>query len=149
MSFFYAVKNGLQPGIYTNWADCKKQVDGFTSAKYKKFPTRAEALEFISGKSIDTAKTSEGAKAAPSSKKRKKDSEDSNQDYYLESSTARQNFYLDSRHANNNFANNNNEKSEPAKKKTMHDKSMCVQCRFHRQIAKHRTFNRIRITSKA
>lgn len=30
-------------------ADCKKQVDGFKGAKYKKFPTQSEALSFIGG----------------------------------------------------------------------------------------------------
>ena len=35
----YVVWRGKKPGIYQNWADCKKQVEGFTGAIYKGFPT--------------------------------------------------------------------------------------------------------------
>lgn len=44
---FYAVKNGKMPGIYTTWADCQKQVIGFSSAVYKSFPTREEAEAYM------------------------------------------------------------------------------------------------------
>jgi ribonuclease HI len=44
---FYAVANGKNPGIYFNWDDCKKQVNGFSNAKYKKFKTLQEAEYFI------------------------------------------------------------------------------------------------------
>lgn len=43
---FYAVARGRQPGIYHTWAECRKQVDGFSDARYKKFKTLAEATEF-------------------------------------------------------------------------------------------------------
>jgi len=36
----YVVWVGKNPGIYTNWNDCKKQVEGYDGAKYKGFPTR-------------------------------------------------------------------------------------------------------------
>ena len=41
---FYAVKTGRTPGVYGTWADCKAQVDGYSGAVYKSFPTAAEAL---------------------------------------------------------------------------------------------------------
>jgi ribonuclease HI len=44
---FYAVKKGKQPGIYLTWEDCKSQVDGFSGAIYKSFPTREEAESFV------------------------------------------------------------------------------------------------------
>ena len=44
---FYAVAKGLQPGLYSTWADCKKQIDGFKGAVYKKFETETEANNFI------------------------------------------------------------------------------------------------------
>lgn len=47
MAFFYAVKVGKTPGIYETWAECEAQVKGFKGAKYKKFPTYEEALNFI------------------------------------------------------------------------------------------------------
>ena len=40
---FYVVWEGRKPGIYTDWNECKKQVDGVTQAKYKSFESRAEA----------------------------------------------------------------------------------------------------------
>lgn len=44
---FYAVKYGRTPGIYLSWADCKAQVDGFSGATYKSFPTKQEAEAFV------------------------------------------------------------------------------------------------------
>lgn len=44
---YYAVKKGLAPGIYLTWADCKRNVDGFSGAVYKSFGTMAEAKAFI------------------------------------------------------------------------------------------------------
>lgn len=43
---FYGVKVGKMPGVYQTWEDCKSQVDGFSGAVYKSFPTLAEAEEF-------------------------------------------------------------------------------------------------------
>lgn len=45
--FYYAVKSGRNPGIYNTWAECEKEVKGFKEAKYKKFKTYEEAMEFI------------------------------------------------------------------------------------------------------
>lgn len=41
----YVVWKGLTPGVYDNWAECKKQVDGQEGAKYKAFETREQAAE--------------------------------------------------------------------------------------------------------
>lgn len=40
---FYVVWQGREPGIYSDWATCKQQVDKFAGARYKSFPTQAEA----------------------------------------------------------------------------------------------------------
>lgn len=45
--FYYAVKVGKNPGIYETWAECKAEVDGYKGAKYKKFLSQKEALDFI------------------------------------------------------------------------------------------------------
>jgi len=37
---FYTVWNGRRPGVYSGWEACKREVEGFTGAKYKGFPTR-------------------------------------------------------------------------------------------------------------
>ncbi len=47
---FYVVWKGRTPGIFTTWNECKAQVDGFAGAKYKSFPTQAEAEAAYSGK---------------------------------------------------------------------------------------------------
>ena len=46
---FYAVKVGRNPGVYRTWDECKRETAGFSGAIYKKFKTRAEAENFISG----------------------------------------------------------------------------------------------------
>lgn len=45
--FYYAVKTGKKVGVYETWAECQVQVTGFSGAKYKKFGTFEEALDFI------------------------------------------------------------------------------------------------------
>ncbi|HEX5670984.1 MAG TPA: ribonuclease H family protein [Sulfuricurvum sp.] len=42
---FYVVKKGRNPGIYTTWAECLRQVDKFSGAVYKSYKTREEAEE--------------------------------------------------------------------------------------------------------
>ncbi len=40
---YYVVWNGVSPGIYTSWTDCKLQINGFVGALYKSFDTLEEA----------------------------------------------------------------------------------------------------------
>jgi ribonuclease HI len=40
---YYVVWQGKQPGIYTDWDECKEQVQGVQGAQYKSFDTQAEA----------------------------------------------------------------------------------------------------------
>lgn len=42
---FYVVWNGLTPGIYTSWDECKMQIEGVKQALYKAFDTLAEAKQ--------------------------------------------------------------------------------------------------------
>ena len=44
---YYAVAVGRSAGIYTDWASAEKQVKGFAAAKFKSFPTRAEAEAWL------------------------------------------------------------------------------------------------------
>lgn len=48
---FYGVKAGRKPGIYTTWAECKVQVDGYGGAIFKSFPTKSAAEEYVYGSS--------------------------------------------------------------------------------------------------
>lgn len=47
--FFYAVKKGFKPGVYTSWDECKSVVDKFPAASYKKFASEKDAWAFIRG----------------------------------------------------------------------------------------------------
>ena len=42
---FYVVWNGIHPGIYDTWEECKLQVTGFENAKYKSFETNEAARD--------------------------------------------------------------------------------------------------------
>jgi len=44
---FYAVRIGRKPGIYESWLECENQVKGYPKARYKKFNTSSEAIQFI------------------------------------------------------------------------------------------------------
>jgi ribonuclease HI len=47
MSTYYVVHKGRLPGIYTSWNDCKKQVDKFDGAIFKKFTNKTDAETFL------------------------------------------------------------------------------------------------------
>jgi len=47
MKLYYVVHKGHHPGIYSSWPDCKKQIDGFDGAIFKKFVNQEEAQEFL------------------------------------------------------------------------------------------------------
>lgn len=64
-SKFYVVWAGRETGIFTDWATCKQHIDGFTGARYKSFPTRAEA-EAAFGNAKPSAGT--GGRAATGAK---------------------------------------------------------------------------------
>src|SRR3970040_2206350 len=40
---FYVVWSGRQTGVFTDWATTQRAVDKYAGARFKSFPTRAEA----------------------------------------------------------------------------------------------------------
>lgn len=44
---YYAVKKGNSPGIYTTWDDCRKEIEGYSSVKFKKFSRINEAIDYL------------------------------------------------------------------------------------------------------
>ncbi len=48
-SKYYVVWEGRQKGIFDTWDKCRKQVDGFTGAKYKSFDSPDEAKKAFGG----------------------------------------------------------------------------------------------------
>jgi len=55
---FYVVWNGDAPGIYTQWEECKKYVEGASKIKYKSFPTLEEAESAFFDENYDINKPS-------------------------------------------------------------------------------------------
>jgi ATP-dependent DNA helicase PIF1 len=52
MSFFYAVKKGHNPNIYTSWEECEQQINGFSGSEFKKFKTSEEANSFMTSATV-------------------------------------------------------------------------------------------------
>ena len=44
---YYAVRAGRQTGVFSTWEQCRAQVEGFSGAIYKGFPTWEEAEAFL------------------------------------------------------------------------------------------------------
>lgn len=45
--YYYAVNRGINPGIYSTWAECEKNVKGHKNAVFKKFGSYEEAQQFL------------------------------------------------------------------------------------------------------
>ena len=43
MKKYYVVLKGHVPGVYDDWEDCRRQVDGFSGNSYKGYTTLEEA----------------------------------------------------------------------------------------------------------
>ncbi|CCC69075.1 hypothetical protein NCAS_0C00850 [Naumovozyma castellii] len=71
---YYAVQSGRQEGVYSNWNDCKSQVNGYSGATYKRFDTYAEAQAFsnssggYSGSALSSSNTSYGTSGGSGSR---------------------------------------------------------------------------------
>lgn len=48
-SKYYVVWEGLAPGVYNSWEECRLQVEGYRGAKYKAFDSQVEAIEAFRG----------------------------------------------------------------------------------------------------
>ncbi|WP_172194195.1 ribonuclease H [Saccharibacillus qingshengii] len=64
-SKFYVVWTGKQPGIYSTWAECKAQVDGFPGARYKSFESKSAAEEAYAGGAKPYIRSGTGAAKKP------------------------------------------------------------------------------------
>lgn len=62
MAKYYAVKIGRKAGIYRTWTEAQAQVKGFPNAKFKSFPTEAEAKLFM-GEAVATTAPADGYQA--------------------------------------------------------------------------------------
>jgi viroplasmin and RNaseH domain-containing protein len=64
---FYGVRRGRTTGVFDSWDACRKQVYKFPAAEYKSFPTRAEALAFVSPSSPTLKKAKQKSNASSDS----------------------------------------------------------------------------------
>lgn len=64
MANYYGVKQGRKPGVYNTWSECEEQIKGFSGAKYKKFTSYEEAVNFVEA---DTNNVSDNAEDSPKS----------------------------------------------------------------------------------
>lgn len=46
-SKFYAVRKGINPGVYTSWDECSANVKGFPGAEYKSFSSEDDANSYM------------------------------------------------------------------------------------------------------
>lgn len=46
---YYAVKKGVQTGIFETWDECRRMVHGVAGAVYKSFADREEAEQYLNG----------------------------------------------------------------------------------------------------
>ena len=59
---FYVVWSGRQTGVFTDWATTHRAVAKYTGARFKSFPTRAEAEQAFGGGARVPPKTANGQK---------------------------------------------------------------------------------------
>ena len=57
---YYAVRKGRKTGVFATWAECQKQVTGFSGAEFKSFGTMEEAKAFVGGESAQAAPGNNG-----------------------------------------------------------------------------------------
>lgn len=97
---FYAVAIGKEPGIYKSWTECKAQVNGIKGAKFRKFDTEPECIEFINNNKSNT--TTYTPITTHTSTKTSNPILNYNYQY------TNNNNYNNSNYKNNNYKNNNN-----------------------------------------
>ena len=49
MNKYYAVRIGRKPGVYKTWDECRGQTDHYPGARFKSFPSHAEAAAWVAG----------------------------------------------------------------------------------------------------
>ena len=47
MAFFYAVRKGRRPGVYSTWKECKTQTSGYSGKEFRKFSSEQQAYAYI------------------------------------------------------------------------------------------------------
>jgi ribonuclease HI len=77
---YYVVWEGNNPGVYESWQDCKLQIQGYPSAKYKAFKSLEEATAAFRGSFADHI-----GQGSPSKKTKKVYSEEARKDIIWDS----------------------------------------------------------------
>lgn len=65
---YYVVWEGVNPGIYNTWEECKANITGFPNARYKSFKTKQEAIDaYRTGFISSTPQKSKATSSSPRS----------------------------------------------------------------------------------
>ena len=70
---YYVVWKGRVPGVYDNWSDAEEQILNFPGAKYKSFPSAAEAAKAFRGGDDDSNPADLGSLLIGASERRSAD----------------------------------------------------------------------------
>lgn len=54
---YYVVWEGREPGVYDNWEDASEQIEGYSGAKFKSYPTLQAAIRAFRGEDNREAST--------------------------------------------------------------------------------------------
>ena len=103
---FYAVKIGKKPGVYKTWEECQEQINGFSGAIYKGFPSENEAIDFINDKKDNKSKLKESEAIAYVDGSY--DSLTNSFSYGMVLFYNNEKFYFSKKYNNNDFAEMNN-----------------------------------------
>lgn len=52
MGKIYAVREGFQKGIFTDWASCQQAIKGYSGAEFKSFKSTEEATRYLNGEDV-------------------------------------------------------------------------------------------------
>lgn len=67
---YYVVWKGRQPGVFSTWSECQQQVEKFPGAKFKSFPSLAEAEAAFKGASLPAEKVPNRGRGKTKSQKK-------------------------------------------------------------------------------
>lgn len=61
---YYAVVNGRKTGIFESWDDCQRQVEGYSGAVFKGFPSLQDAQDFLENNGVSSGNSAVTRKQA-------------------------------------------------------------------------------------
>lgn len=69
---YYAIKEGRKTGVFSDWEECKKYIDGYSGSVYKSFSNYEDAEDFLGKKKEDQLVVKQSLKEKVANKKENK-----------------------------------------------------------------------------